>query len=366
MASIEIIRSTKLSQFAMAAGGIATLLFVSMPFWTGADAQHTLTEFFYFLALAQIWNLLAGYGGLVSIGQQAYIGVGSYALVMLSLKFGLNPFIAVVLSGLITGVLAVPTYHVVSRLQGAYFAVGTWVIAEIFRVCLANLSWLGGGSGISITEVMLPYDEWWRDSITFWMAVGVGIGSISVAYLLLRSQYGLGLTAIRDSEAASESLGVDVPRLKRKVYVVAGACTGMVGALIFMTKLRISPDACFSVEWSALMIFIVVIGGIGTIEGPIVGTVLYFVLRNMLSDYGSAYMIVLGAIAILTMLKMRNGIWGELARRFDWQLFPVKRRIRQISGHHLKTQLQQEPSPLALPPDEEASLDTQSVRTSSR
>lgn len=344
MPRIEIIRSTRLSRYGLVLGTIATFLFVSMPFWTEPDIQHTLTEFFYFLALAQIWNLLAGFGGLYSFGQQAYIGLGSYALVMLALKFGLNPFAAVVLSGLLAGLVAVPTYNILSRLQGAYFAVGTWVIAEIYRLTLANITWLGGGSGISITVVMQPYDEWWRDSITFWMAIVAGIGSIAVAYLLLRSGHGLGLTAIRDSEAASESLGVDVPRLKRKVYVVAAACTGMVGALIFMTKLRISPDSSFSVEWSALMIFIVVTGGIGTIEGPIIGAVLYLVLRNMLSDYGSVYMIVLGFIAIIAMLKMRSGIWGAIARRFDWQLFPVQRRIRQIPGKHSKAHDRQAPS----------------------
>ena len=346
MTSIEVIRTTKLSRIGAVVGAGLTALLISMPFWTDAGTQQTLIEFFYFLALAQIWNLLAGYGGMISIGQQAYIGLGSYALVMLSLKFGLNPFAAVVVSGLITGLLAIPTYQLISRLQGAYFAVGTWVVADVARQFLANISWLGGGSGISITEVMQPYDEWWRDSLTFWMAVAIGIGSIAVAYLLLRSQHGLGLTAIRDSEAASESLGVDVPRLKRKVYVIAGACTGMVGALIFMTKLRISPDSSFSVEWSALMIFIVVIGGIGTIEGPIVGTVLYFILRNMLSDYGSIYMIVLGSIAILAMLKMRSGIWGAVARRFDWQLFPVQRRIRPISGKYPNTHIPEKAVPL--------------------
>ena len=328
MASIEIIRATTLARYGTILAGMTAVFFLSMPFWADSATQQTLTEFFFFLALAQIWNLLAGYGGLVSIGQQAYIGFGSYALVMLSLKFGLNPFIAVLVSGLIAGLLAVPTYHVLSRLQGAYFAVGTWVIADMDRLFLANLTWLGGGSGISITEVMQPYEEWWRDSLTFWMAVAVGIGSIAVAYFLLRSQHGLGLTAIRDSEAASESLGVDVPRLKRKVYVVAASCTGLVGALIFMSKLRISPDSCFSVEWSALMIFIVVIGGIGTIEGPIIGTVLYFLLRSLLADYGGVYMIVLGSIAIVTMLKMRSGVWGALAHRYGWQLFLVQRRVQ--------------------------------------
>jgi branched-chain amino acid transport system permease protein len=162
------------------------------------------------------------------------------------------------------------------------------------------------------------------------MAVAIGVGSILAAYLLLRSRHGIGLTAIRDSEAASESLGIGVWRLKRQVYVVAGAGTGMIGALIFMTKLRVSPDSCFSVDWSALMIFIVVIGGIGTIEGPIVGTVLYFVLRNLLSDYGSVYLIALGTVAVFVMLKQRSGIWGSIVRRFDWRIFPVQRRIRRI------------------------------------
>ena len=332
MDSFEVVRATRLSRYGFAAGGVIVAALVSMPFWVDTGTQHTLIEFLYFLALAQTWNLLAGYGGLVSIGQQAYIGLGGYALVMLTLKFGLNPFVAVVVSGLFAGLVAVPTYVVLSRLQGAYFAVGTWVIADIYRLFLANYSWLGGGSGISITEVMQPYEEWWRDSITFWMAVAIGAGSVVVAYLLLRSRHGLGLTAIRDSEAASESLGVNVWRLKQQVYVVAGASTGMVGALIFMTKLRVSPDSCFSVEWSALMIFIVVIGGIGTIEGPIVGTVLYFLLRNLLSDYGSGYLIVLGSVAILVMLKKRSGIWGAIARRFDWRVFPVQRRIRRNSG----------------------------------
>ncbi len=332
MDSFEVIRATRLSRYGFATGGVIVAVLVSMPFWADPGTQHTLIEFLYLLALAQTWNLLAGYGGLVSIGQQAYIGLGGYALVMLTLKFGLNPFVAVLASGLFAGLVAVPTYAILSRLQGAYFAVGTWVVADMYRQFLANFTWLGGGSGISITEVMQPYEEWWRDSITFWMAVAIGVGSIVAAYLLLRSRHGIGLTAIRDSEAASESLGVGVWRLKRQVYVVAGAGTGMIGALIFMTKLRVSPDSCFSVDWSALMIFIVVIGGIGTIEGPIVGTVLYFVLRNLLSDYGSVYLIALGSVAVFVMLKQRSGIWGAIARRFDWRVFPVQRRIRRISG----------------------------------
>jgi len=136
------------------------------------------------------------------------------------------------------------------------------------------------------------------------------------------------LTAVRDSEAASESLGVSVWKIKMSVYIVAAIGTGIIGALIFLTKLRVSPDAAFSIEWSALIIFIVIIGGVGTIEGPLIGTLIYFVLRNFLADFGSWYMILLGAIAILTMLFMRQGIWGWVANKFDLHLFPVQRRIQ--------------------------------------
>jgi branched-chain amino acid transport system permease protein len=120
---------------------------------------------------------------------------------------------------------------------------------------------------------------------------------------------------------------VSVGRIKLQVYIASAIGTGIIGALIFLTKLRVSPDAAFSVEWSALIIFIVVIGGVGTIEGPLIGTILYFLLRNFLADYGSWYMILLGAIAVVTMLYMRKGLWGWAAEKFDIQLFPVQRRL---------------------------------------
>jgi branched-chain amino acid transport system permease protein len=133
--------------------------------------------------------------------------------------------------------------------------------------------------------------------------------------------------AIRDSEPASESMGVDVFRAKLLVYLVAAFGTGTTGALIYLNLLRISPDAAFSINWTAYTIFIVVIGGLGTIEGPLVGTVIYFVLRDTLSDYGSWYLIVFGALAIVMMLAMRQGIWGFVRQRFGIELFPVQRRL---------------------------------------
>jgi branched-chain amino acid transport system permease protein len=144
---------------------------------------------------------------------------------------------------------------------------------------------------------------------------------------LLRSRNGLALTAIRDSEPASESLGVRVRNMKWFVYVCSAAGCGMAGALIFITKLRISPEAAFSIDWTAIMFFVVVIGGIGTIEGPILGAVAYFVLRETLDGFGTWYLIILGLVAIVLMLRMPKGIWGYVANRFDIRFFPVQRRL---------------------------------------
>jgi len=326
--NFTVIRATRTSQVAAVVMLALVAIGASAPFWAGSDITMTLVEFFYFLALAQMWNLLAGYGGLISIGQQAFVGIGAYSLVALAIFGGINPFIAVFVSGAVAGLVAWPSSKLLFRLQGPYFAIGSWVLAEVFRLLLANYSALGGGSGISITESVTDMDSWWRESLTYWLSLVIGVGSVVAVYALLRSKQGLALTAVRDSEAASESLGVSVWKIKMSVYIVAAIGTGIIGALIFLTKLRVSPDAAFSIEWSALIIFIVIIGGVGTIEGPLIGTLIYFVLRNFLADFGSWYMILLGAIAILTMLFMRQGIWGWVANKFDLHLFPVQRRIQ--------------------------------------
>jgi len=328
VATYHVERATRTSRAGAVAGLVLLVVLVSMPWWAGRSDMRTATEFLYILALAQMWNLLAGYGGLVSVGQQAFIGLGGYALVVMAMKLGLNVFVAVPLAGVTAALIAVPTAAVVFRLRGAYFAIGTWVVAEVYRLLLANTSALGGGSGMSITRAVKAVPRWWRESITFWIAVAVGIGSILLIYLLLRSRHGLSLTAVRDSEPASESLGVRVRNVKWFVYIASAFGCGTIGALIFVTKLRISPDAAFGVDWTAIMFFVVVIGGIGTIEGPIIGALIYFVLRETLQDFGSWYLIVLGLVAVVLMLTAPKGIWGWIADHYDVRFFPVQRRLR--------------------------------------
>lgn len=321
-------RSTRASRIALGLGLVVVVVLASMPYWAERSDLRLVTEFLYLLAIAQMWNLLAGYGGMVSIGQQAFIGIGGYALFALAMHGDVNPFVAVPLAGLVAALIAAPTAWLVFRLRGAHFAVGTWVLAEVFRLIVANIPAVGGGSGASLINAVRGIPMWTREATTFWLALALGVGSIVLVYAILRSRIGLALTAVRDSEPAAQSLGVRVQRLKLIVYIASALGCGMIGALIYITKLRISPDAAFSVEWTATAIFIVVIGGIGRIEGPIVGTLVYFALRNYLGDFGAWYMIALGGVAIVVMVKAPQGLWGLIADRFDLHLFPVQRRVK--------------------------------------
>jgi branched-chain amino acid transport system permease protein len=330
-AQVSVQRATGAHHIAAAVGVALVLALVAAPWWAGRANMRLLGEIYAFLALASLWNLLAGFTGLVSVGQQAFVGLGGYALFAAAMFYGVPPLAAAPLAGVIGALVALPLAPILFRLQGAYFAIGTWVAAEVFRLGFAQTTALGGGSGASlpariVTGIAASRDM--REILVYWCALALGLGAVLVVYLILRSRAGLALTAIRDSEIASESLGVDIWRTKLALYVVTAGLTAMTGALIFLQKLRISPDAAFSVnDWTAYVIFMVVIGGIGTIEGPIVGTLIFFLLRETLADLGAVYLMLLGAVAIVVMLKAPKGLWGLFAGATGLTLFPLRRRV---------------------------------------
>jgi len=325
--TVQVERATPASRVTLMFGAILLALLISMPLWADSSRLRQFTEFACFLVMAQMWNLLGGYGGMVSIGQQAYIGIGGYALVVLGNFAGLNPFICIPLAGVIAALVAIPTSQMVFRLQGGYFAIGTWAIAEIYRLLVANASVLGGGSGTSLTALH-GIAKSTRESVTFWIAVSAVFGSIALVYFLLRSRFGLALAAIRDSEVASESQGIHVQHTKFWVYVIAAFGFGIAGALYFLSNLRISPDAAFGVHWSPVVIFMVIIGGLGTIEGPLIGTILYYVLSKLFGDFGTWYLMALGLVAVVVTIKFPQGLWGFIGRRLDLRCFPVQRRLK--------------------------------------
>lgn len=327
-----VTRTSQAARVAAILGALVLLVLIAAPWWAGRADMRLMGEIFLYLALASLWNLMAGYAGLVSVGQQAFVGFGGYILFALTIFVGLPPIVAIAAAGVLGAIIAVPMAALIFRLRGAYFAIGTWVFAEVFRLSFAQISSLGGGSGsslpVGIVRSMAASRDG-RESLIYWLALGIAVLVIAAVYLFLRSRNGLALTAIRDNELAAGSLGIDIWRTKFVVYVVTAGLTAMVGALIFLQKLRISPDAAFSVnDWTAFVIFIVVIGGIGTIEGPIIGTLIFFALRETLADLGTTYLIVLGLVAIVVMLKAPKGVWSLIRKRFDLQLFPLGYRVQ--------------------------------------
>lgn len=302
------------------------LVLVSGRWWLSESQMLDLVQFFAYLAMAQMWNLLAGFAGLVSIGQQAFIGFGAYSLFVFGDRAGIHPFAAVALAGLAAAVISLPTAAVAFRLRGGYFAIGTWVIAEVFHLVAINLRWVGGGDGTLIYSAA-SLDRGLREHGAYFWAVGIGVGSVLGAYVLLRSRLGLALASVRDDETAARSLGVDVLRAKVVVWVLAAFGCGLAGAVFNLPLLRVQPDAAFTVNWSAFMIFIVVIGGLGTIEGPIVGTIVFFALQQELAAHGVWYLIILGGVALVVAVWTRSGVWGVLTARYPLRLFPVARRL---------------------------------------
>jgi branched-chain amino acid transport system permease protein len=338
----SVTTQTPASRITAIAGVILIGVLIALPFFASRGTIQDMFFILTMLVLAQFWNLLAGYGGLVSIGQQAFVGMGAYALFGVVILWGIDPVPAILCAGVAALVIAVPTAFFAFRLNGAYFAIGTWVIAEVVRLLVAQWKTLGGGTGTSLPRDATR-DMWFvetienalglrsaaaRDVLAYWLALVLALATIGGIYWLLRTRRGLALAAVRDNTEAAKSVGVDAGRMKWIVFLTSAFGTGIAGGLIYMQKARISPDAAFSVtDWTAYVIFIVVIGGIGTIEGPIIGVLVFFALQTLLADFGSWYLMTLGVLAVVVMLVAPRGLWGLLSERTGLHLFPIRRRL---------------------------------------
>jgi len=339
----RIERSSPAAHAGFAVMFVAVAGLISVPAWAGRADMRLLIEVSYYLALAQAWNLLAGFAGLVSVGQQAFVGLGCYAFITATAFLGIPPLVALPLTAFVVALMAIPAAFLAFRLRGAHFAIGTWVLAEVLRLAFTLIKPFGAGTGMSLPISVvrdIAENRTIRELILYYVSISVGVGTVLLVFLWLRSRQGLALTAIRDSEGAAGSIGINQQRTKLAVYLIAALIAGLVGPLVVLEKLRITPAAAFSVtDWSADVIFIVIIGGIGSVEGPIVGTVVFFALRFFLADYGAWYLITLGIIAIIVMLKAPRGLWGLVADAFNIHLFPVQRRVRlgssDDSGVHM-------------------------------
>jgi ABC-type branched-subunit amino acid transport system permease subunit len=291
------------------------------PYLVGAGVWTIMVQAFIILTLASMWNLLAGYAGLVSVGQQAFVGLGAYFVLALNIN-RISMFTALPIAVIGCGVAAVPLWWLVSRLRTGYFAIATWVLATTVMLIIERIPSLGSGTGLSLpntpnigTNLLEAY--------TYWIGLAVTVLALLTVYLLLRSRLGLVLTAIRDDEVAARSSGARVGVARMLVFVIAGAGCGAAGGLLAISQLIVQPSAVFGVQWTAEMAFAVIIGGLGTIEGPILGTIVYIVLQQTLASYNAWYLIILGLVAMGVAIFARRGLWGLIDDYAHVRLFPV-------------------------------------------
>ena len=322
---VKVIRSTPLSRGFSVVALLAVVGLAFLPAWSNASTMRKMVELLTFVALAQMWNLLAGFAGVVSVGQQGFVGLGAYAMVVLVNNLHVNLYFSVFIAAIAVAFISIPMGLVAFRLRGSYFAIGTWVLAEVASLIMKNNTSVGAGSGASIQ--VTTYDLATRQKAVYWLALVAGVGAIALAYGLLRSRLGLQMQAIRDNENGARGLGANVYRTRFIVWVMASFVTAMAGAIYYVSSIRVQPNASFSVvNWTAPIIFMVVIGGIGTIEGPILGAILYYFFRDRFIDHVTWYTITLGVIAVAVALWLQGGLWGPLRKR-GVDLFPVSRRL---------------------------------------
>lgn len=287
-----------------------------------SNVMRVLLNIALFSALGSMWNLMSGFTGMISLGQQAFIGLSGYTLCVVTSTYGLPFWIGIVLGGLFSAVLALLMSLVLFRMRGMYFAIATWVTAEAIKTFFTSWQYVKMGAGMTVRARPYP-----TTGLIYIIAVTVAIAAVLVVYLLLKSKTGLGLNAMRDDADAASSVGVNIFRSKLLCFVVSGFFTGIAGAVFYLNRGSIFPSGGFGIDWTVAIVFIVIIGGIGTIEGPILGAIIYVALSEYLSKYPGYSMIILGVIAIVVIIVLPYGIAGTIERKLNLTFFSTRRTL---------------------------------------
>jgi branched-chain amino acid transport system permease protein len=324
--SVRVRRQTPSGMITLVLGAGVLIAIAAMPWWARQGLIRDVVVLCCYIAVAQMWNLMAGYGGLVSVGQQAFIGVAAYTMFVMAQFWGINPFVAVLLCLIAPAILAIPTYGLLHRLEGPYFAIGTWVLAEVLRLGTSVFTYVNAGAGMSL-RVMTEYSPHQRAIGVCLLCALMLLVTIGGSYWLLRSRYGLALAAMRDNPIAAASQGVNVGRLRFLIWFAAAIGTGFAGAIYFLAQLRITPPSAFDPNWAIVAIFIVMIGGLGSIEGVLIGGLIYFFAQQWFGHFGATYLVVFGLLTLFMALFARGGVWGLICKVIDAPLFPTRRTL---------------------------------------
>lgn len=286
---------------------------LSLPFWLGGGALALVTEMLVLLAIAQSWNLLAGYGGLLSLGHHAFVAIGAYLLFAVTRDLPISPYVMIPFCGVGAALLALVLTPILFRLREVYFAVGMWVAAEIVKIAVSRMEYFGASSGLPLFAAR-RIDTSLLPSMGYWLALALAAALCAGLWWLGRSPWGLHVHAMRDDEVAARSLGVKTDRIKALLFILSAAGCGMAGAIGFMGSLYVSPIAAFDINWTVYAIFICVIGGLGTIRGPVIGVLLFIALREVLAEAPGWNLIALGLIAMPLMIFAPRGLVGLIPR----------------------------------------------------
>lgn len=272
-----------------------------------------LFVFFIYLAIANMWNLLAGYCGLISLCQHAFTGLAGYVLAIWA-WVGLPLYPGIILGGIVASAFALLISIPVFRMRGIYFAVGTLIVPEALRIVFLLWRPVGGmlqgkGAGYTIKGATgIPLME------VFWPAFVIGVGSIFLMRFILNSKLGLGLATIRDNEDTAESSGINVFKLKLYSFLISAFVTGIAGATFFMYQGYIEPIIAFEIKWTMIAMLATVIGGMSMREGPLFGTVIVVFLHFLLARFGGISLLIQGIILVLIMLLAPQGIMGSMRK----------------------------------------------------
>lgn len=307
--------------------GILIIVGIAIPFFSGNFIIRFLTNTLMFAVLASAWNIIGGYTGYASFGNVVFLGIGAYVSAVLMEKGGVSLWLALPASGIGAALFAVLIGMPVLRLKGHYFAIATLGVAEAMKALVNNLDITEGNSGIYLPVMNLPVKE--QYIFFYFMMMGVLALTLVVTYIMLKKKLGYGLIAIREDEEAAGSLGVNTTLFKITSFALSGFFSGLAGSLYAYQQGFIKPESVFDVGITVKMIVMAVLGGIGSVLGPLIGAMSIEVISEILTNYFLvAHTLFFGAIVILAIVFTPKGIMDIISGRKKFGLNYLLQNIR--------------------------------------
>ena len=296
------------------------LLILGMTKTFSNNTMRYLFKIFLYITMGSMWNLMSGFTGMTSLGQQVFVGIAGYSVAVMTSTYKMSMWMGLLVGAVVGVVFAFILSFVLFRMRGMYFAVATWLIAEAVKLWFNSWPYVRQGAGMTIAVKQIPKI---RELYIYGLVLCVI--ALVVIYALLRTKTGLGLTAMRDDADASSSVGVNIFKSKLLCYLICSLFIALAGGLFALQKGSVLPSSSFGIDWTVAMVFIVILGGVGTMAGPILGGIIYVILSEFLAHVPGWSNIILGAIAILVIIFLPDGIIGTLQKKLNFEIFSQKR-----------------------------------------